>query len=211
MSNLTFNSIQEEAWRAIEMLSFFLQTFNADIPAGLTINHNFLMEKMKELLQDQKNTNLQGLTETAGILKALIAGKIKRPDTDKKTLITNFVSAIEYSANAIKLSEQKDIRALQNLTNAFYFVGLLVSGTGEKIIKTNTGKRGAQIKHKPTQEIKDKIKIEWIKRREYAIANRKKAQFCRDMQNEHKDEEGNDLIKDVKTIEGWITDWERNL
>lgn len=49
------------------------------------------------------------------------------------------------------------------------------------------------------------------KQRETIIAKRGKAQFYRDMQNKYKDKDGNDLIKDVKTIQGWITDWERTL
>jgi hypothetical protein len=60
------------------------------------------------------------------------------------------------------------------------------------------------------QDAKTEIKQKWLNERETIIARRGKAQFCRDMQNQYK-KDGNDLIKDTKTILGWISDWEAEL
>ncbi len=103
--------------------------------------------------------------------------------------------------------------ALRLLTKASYFMGLMTAFISENQYYKKVAKAGAKIKHENSDHAKAKTEIlkAWKAQREVIIAKRGKAQFCRDMQNQYKDKDGNDLIKDVKTIQGWITDWERNL
>ena len=74
-------------------------------------------------------------------------------------------------------------------------------------------KKAAQARHENSDHAKAKteIKEKWLKQRVTIIASRGKAQFCRDMQNKYKDKDGNDLIKDTKTILTWIKNWEAEL
>jgi hypothetical protein len=93
---------------------------------------------------------------------------------------------------------------------------------GEKIHKTKQAKRGGEAKrdnNKPMQDAKTEIKQKWLKERKEIIARRGKAKFYTAMQGQYrtyfKDENGKDtfkdLIEDVKTIQSWVAEWEKEM
>lgn len=141
---------------------------------------------------------------------------------DKKTLV-ELTSKLAVYSMVTMIQMSNDLKMQLDKNNQLATIGQRgienmsdmrdIEKKGEKIHKSKQAKRGGEAKrdnNKPMQDAKTEIKQKWLNERETIIARRGKAQFCRDMQNQYK-KDGNDLIKDTKTILGWISDWEAEL
>ncbi len=130
------------------------------------------------------------------------------------SIIEKFLGASSNISNFLKLYEQH----LQ-ISKEQLFLNEKIINLQDAMLKyqqekpKKIAKKAAQARHENSDHAKAKteIKEKWLKQRVTIIASRGKAQFCRDMQNKYKDKDGNDLIKDTKTILTWIKNWEAEL
>lgn len=157
----------------------------------------------KQLLQADKDKSCEKLNK---ILNKL----------DKASLVnlTSQLAVYSYKAR-IEVAKNLDntTAMFEKIVKTLNDTHLFLNDDEKKTARRKQAKRGGETKrdnNKPMQDAKTEIKQKWLNERETIIARRGKAQFCRDMQNQYK-KDGNDLIKDTKTILGWISDWEAEL
>ena len=157
----------------------------------------------KQLLQADKDKSCEKLNK---ILNKL----------DKASLVnlTSQLAVYSYKARIEAAKNLDNTTAMfEKIVKTLNDTHLFLNDDEKKTARRKQAKRGGETKrdnNKPMQDAKTEIKQKWLNERETIIARRGKAQFCRDMQNQYK-KDGNDLIKDTKTILGWISDWEAEL
>lgn len=186
----------------------------------------------------EKKPVMTGRDEAAsnGKHQALAAG-VMRAFSDPQALGCMAALCV-YETNESTLSSmnqlaQATLKALNNCEDKLQFMLLYTLSIIENTANDTSRKdriknaieqskkmsEAAKARHNDSDHARAKaeIKQKWLNERESIIARRGKAQFYKDVQNQyrtyHKDENGKDtytdLIKDVKTVQNWVKEWER--
>ena len=200
------DEVLEKKDKGIVLTSYTREQFNRDI--------NYYLDGLSNGLEDELVAEAFNKRKINGQI-----AKGKKSKNEKRELINDYYIFMMLYTGASMVQIAKVETADNNWTSLGYFeafcrdTGYLFAANDREHELSAKHSSSAQIAHlnRPIQKAKTEILKEWKKERKAIIVSRGKAQFCRDMQNKHKDKEGNDLIKDVKTIQGWITDWERTL